>query len=123
MGRRRIQCSRDYEERIQAAIRGVTEGQYKSYAEAALDLKTHRIIHSIQVDTSLLTLDKLCTTIVLIVSSVFSCARPIVTSDSRGTPNYGGGIVPSVGVKIRKHPRPYVVRSHHCETWEPAALT
>ncbi|KAH0581778.1 hypothetical protein H2248_011460 [Termitomyces sp. 'cryptogamus'] len=86
MGRRRIQCSHDYEERIQAAIRGVTEGQYKSYAEAALDLK-------------------------------------IVTSDSRGTPNYGGGIVPSVGVKIRKHPRPYVVRSHHCETWEPAALT
>ncbi|KAG5339833.1 hypothetical protein C0989_003402 [Termitomyces sp. Mn162] len=41
MGRRRIQCSRDYEERIQAAIRGVTEGQYKSYAEAALDLKVN----------------------------------------------------------------------------------
>ncbi|KAG5724823.1 hypothetical protein E4T56_gene12596 [Termitomyces sp. T112] len=88
MGRRRIQCLRDYEERIQAAIRGVTEGQYKSYAEAALDLKTHRIIHSIQVDTSLLTLDKLCTTI-------------IVMSDSRGTPNYGGGVVVQLVCRVQ----------------------
>ncbi|KAG5734635.1 hypothetical protein E4T56_gene5291 [Termitomyces sp. T112] len=41
MGHRRIQCSRYYEERIQASIRGVTEGQYKSYVEAAQDLKVN----------------------------------------------------------------------------------
>ncbi|KAH0585083.1 hypothetical protein H2248_008345 [Termitomyces sp. 'cryptogamus'] len=41
MGRRRIQCLRDYEEHIQAAIQGVTEKQYKSYEEAAQDLKVN----------------------------------------------------------------------------------
>ncbi|KAG6897109.1 hypothetical protein C0992_004041, partial [Termitomyces sp. T32_za158] len=39
--RRRIQCSRDYEERLQAAIQGVAEGKYKSYAVAARDLKVN----------------------------------------------------------------------------------
>ncbi|KAG5723595.1 hypothetical protein E4T56_gene18147 [Termitomyces sp. T112] len=35
MGHHHIQCSYNYKECIQAAIWGVTEGQYKSYAEVA----------------------------------------------------------------------------------------
>ncbi|KAH0582916.1 hypothetical protein H2248_010817 [Termitomyces sp. 'cryptogamus'] len=41
MGRVCIQCSCEYEERIQAAIWGINEGQYKSYVEEVRDLKAN----------------------------------------------------------------------------------
>ncbi|KAG6887875.1 hypothetical protein C0992_010388 [Termitomyces sp. T32_za158] len=41
MGPHHLQCSRNYEEQLQAAITGITEGTYRLFAEAARELKVN----------------------------------------------------------------------------------